>query len=105
MRRPSVTRSLRTTSKRPGRSNSGPTPPAGLPRRLAVESVSLREKAVAGSYDGRMNPSPTPPTMSVPDTAQAPSTVFLVVLFAGAIAIGAAVAYLGIIGVIGGPVP
>jgi hypothetical protein len=35
----------------------------------------------------------------------APSRLFIILLFAGAIVVGALVAYLGITGVIGGPIP
>jgi hypothetical protein len=34
-----------------------------------------------------------------------PSRVFLILLFASAVAIGTAIAYLGITGAIGGPIP
>jgi hypothetical protein len=43
--------------------------------------------------------------VSAPLPSTAPSRLFVILLFAGAIIIGTAIAYLGIIGVIGGPIP
>jgi len=40
---------------------------------------------------------------TLPSTA--PSRLFIVLLFAGAVIIGTAIAYLGITGAIGGPIP
>jgi hypothetical protein len=58
-----------------------------------------------GSYEARINPTKIPGDVSDPPVSTEPSPVFIIVLFAGAIAIGAAITYLGIIGALGGPIP
>jgi hypothetical protein len=53
-----------------------------------------------------MNPPAGPDCVTSPSQAlPAPSTTFVIVTFAVAIFVGALVAYLGIAGVIGGPIP
>jgi hypothetical protein len=52
-----------------------------------------------------MNPAKIEAEMSAHPVSTAPSRTFIIVLFAGAVAIGALIVYLGITGVIGGPIP
>jgi hypothetical protein len=44
-------------------------------------------------------------SMAAPIPSTAPSRLFMIVLFSGAIIIGAVITYLGINGMIGGPIP
>ncbi|MGD0256405.1 MAG: hypothetical protein ABSB90_00785 [Thermoplasmata archaeon] len=43
--------------------------------------------------------------MSASPVSTAPNTTFVIVLFAVAIVVGVVIAYLGIAGIIGGPIP
>jgi hypothetical protein len=52
-----------------------------------------------------MNPGKIERTVTAALPSTAPSRTFIVILFAGAVIIGAVIAYLGIIGAIGGPIP
>jgi hypothetical protein len=52
-----------------------------------------------------MNPPKLDPGMSAETASQDPSTAFMIVLFAVAIAVGVGITYFGITGAIGGPIP
>jgi hypothetical protein len=52
-----------------------------------------------------MNPPKILAGVSAAPRSEEPSLVFMIALFVVAIAVGTAVAYLGIAGVIGGPIP
>ena len=58
-----------------------------------------------GSYDGGMNPPKIERGVSATPVSPEPNLLFVILLFAGAVVIGAAIIYLGINGMIGGPIP